>query len=283
MDVTGGGLKSELLYETNNVMAGQRVLFSARIRQSMDISYSAECYTCSNLFGCVGLRNKQYCIFNRQYTKEGYEELVPKIISHMSEIPFVDPRGLTYTYGEFLPPSLLPYGYNHSNGNEYFHMAKEKALKWGYSWGEPEERQHQITKTAEELPDQVTDAPDSITDEIIACAHGGTCDEECSKVFRIIPTELSFYRNIGVPLPRLCPNCRHFQRFRENRFHSSNPIGLFRRQCHCVGAQSANGAYHNFTRHNHGNNLCTHEFETPFAPDRPEIVYCEECYQAEVA
>lgn len=31
------------------------------------------------------------------------------------------------------------------------------------------------------------------------------------------------------------------------------------------------------------NQSCPNEFETSFAPDRPEIVYCEECYQAEVA
>ena len=29
------------------------------------------------------LRNKSYCILNKQYTKEEYEELVPKIIEHM--------------------------------------------------------------------------------------------------------------------------------------------------------------------------------------------------------
>ncbi len=27
---------------------------------------------------------------------------------------------------------------------------------------------------------------------------------------------------------------------------------------------------------------CQNEFETSYAPDRPEIVYCERCYQQEV-
>jgi len=27
---------------------------------------------------------------------------------------------------------------------------------------------------------------------------------------------------------------------------------------------------------------CDVEFETTYAPDRPEIVYCEKCYQKEV-
>lgn len=38
---------------------------------------------CRNCFGCVGLKQKQYCIFNKQYTKEEYEKLVPQIITHM--------------------------------------------------------------------------------------------------------------------------------------------------------------------------------------------------------
>ncbi|MFZ1019861.1 MAG: hypothetical protein WAN61_02635, partial [Minisyncoccia bacterium] len=32
-------------------------------------------------FGCVGLRNKKYCILNKQYSKEEYEKLKNKIIS----------------------------------------------------------------------------------------------------------------------------------------------------------------------------------------------------------
>ena len=40
---------------------------------------------CDNLFGCVGLKNKHYCIFNKQYTKDEYEALVPKIIEHMKK------------------------------------------------------------------------------------------------------------------------------------------------------------------------------------------------------
>jgi hypothetical protein len=45
--------------------------------------YCDQCFDSSNLFGCIGLRNKQYCILNTQYTKEAYETLVPQIIEHM--------------------------------------------------------------------------------------------------------------------------------------------------------------------------------------------------------
>lgn len=45
-----------------------------------DCYYCHLCFDSSHLFGCIGLRNKQYCIFNKQYSKEEYEILVPKII-----------------------------------------------------------------------------------------------------------------------------------------------------------------------------------------------------------
>jgi hypothetical protein len=34
-------------------------------------------------------------------------------------------------------------------------------------------------------------------------------------------------------------------------------------------------------KHGH-KDKCQNEFETPYAPARPEIVYCEQCYQTEV-
>ena len=45
-----------------------------------DMYYCYTCYACNNCFGCVGLKNKSYCIFNKQYTKEEYGEIVKKII-----------------------------------------------------------------------------------------------------------------------------------------------------------------------------------------------------------
>ena len=40
--------------------------------------------------------------------------------------------------------------------------------------------------------------------------------------------------------------------------------------------------YQNTVEHSHHKGKCPNEFETSYAPDRPEIVYCEQCYQAEV-
>jgi len=277
-DGIGTGVKSELLYE--GVATGisvSKVLFSITILESHDVYYSYNCFNSSNLFGCIGLRNKSYCILNQQYTKEAYEELVPKIIQHMNDMPFTDQKGRVYQYGEFFPPELSPFNYNETIAQEYFPLTQEQALEKGYSWKEPEERNIKITKKTEDLPDHIKDVPDTITQEIIECQHQGHCQEQCTTAFKIINPELAFYRQMNLPLPRLCPNCRHYQRLKQR-----NPLKLWHRSCQCSGEKSSNGVYQNTVSHSHGNNPCPTEFETSYAPERPEIVYCEQCYQQEV-
>jgi hypothetical protein len=101
-----------------------------------------------------------------------------------------------------------------------------------------------------DLPDSINDVSEEIIKEIISCS-------DCKKAYRIINSELQFYKRIGLPLPRKCHNCRFLDRFK-----FINKPKLYHRQCMKEG--------------------CSNEFETSYAPDRPEIVYCERCYQQEV-
>ncbi len=95
---------------------------------------------------------------------------------------------------------------------------------------------------------------------------------------------------MNLPLPRLCPNCRHYERLKYR-----NPLKLWKRVCACNGQMANSSAvanamadkkgqmvYKNTITHFHGDNKCPNEFETSFSPDRPEIVYCESCYNSEV-
>jgi len=241
----------------------------------------------SNLFACIGLCNKQYCILNKQYTKEEYEELVPRIIQHMNEMPYIDVKGRVYRYGEFFPPELSPFCYNETIAQEYFPLIKEQAIAQGYRWKDPEQRNYEITMKTEDIPDHIKDIPDSITNEIIQCVHTAlstdnrqlttVCNEQCATAFKIIPQELQFYRRMNLPLPRLCPNCRHYGRLKQR-----NPLKLWERQCQCGGKTSSNAIYANTTQHPHNSSPCLNVFQTSYAPDRPEVVYCEQCYNAEV-
>jgi len=251
------GFSSSLVYDSLSTLNANNVLFSVELWVGHHIQYVVNCHNCNNCFACIGLRNKQYCILNKQYSKEEYEALVPKIIEHMNTMPYIDKKGRVYKYGEFFPTELSPFCYNETIAQEYFPLTKDQALEQGYSWKDPEPRNYQIDLTTDQLPDNIKDVSDDIVGKVIECVHQGKCQEQCTEAFRIIEPELAFYRRMNLPLPRLCPNCRHYQRLKQR-----NPLKLWKRQCQAPG--------------------CANTFETSYAPDRPEIVYCEACYLKEV-
>ena len=283
-DTTTGGDTSELFYETASCLESQRVMFSHGTVNCRDVEYSNRIYNCSNCFGCTMLKNKKYCILNKQYTKEEYEKLIPKIKEHMDKVPYVDKKERIYKYGEFLPSDHPLWVYNESWGNQFSPKTKEKALEEGYLWREPLKKDYKITISSEKLFDSINDVKDSILDEVIECAHStssgkahkGECNEQCTTAFRVLPYELEFYRSMGLALPHLCFNCRYYQRLK-----IINLPRLYHRKCMCDGVESSNKEYKNTVKHFHGDKPCSNEFETAINDERKEIVYCKECYQAE--
>ena len=269
MDYCYWGRGTELIYETINLgRQCNNIKFANECWNSLlDAQYIMNCHNSSNLFGCIGLRNKEYCIFNKQYIKEEYEKLVPKIIKHMNEMPYEDKQGRVYKYGEFFPKELSPFAYNETMAQEYFPSNKQKILAEKLAWKEPFKRDYKITRKPETLPFFIEETTENILDKVIGCANDGTEDTMCTTAFRITSSEFNFYKKMNIPLPRFCPNCRHFA-----RLNKKNPLKLWHRTCMCE-------------KTNHFNHLdirCPSEFETSYSPDRPEIVYCEKCYQQEV-
>jgi len=284
-DYTIFGVGADLIYEC--AWCGidiSNLKFSFWNYGSQNLEYCFGCHSSKNLFGCIGLRNKQYCILNKQYSKEEYESLIPKIKEHMNSMPYIDKKGNIYKYGEFFPSELSPFGYNETTAEEYFPLTKEEVQKAGLKWKEREERNYQITLKTEDIPDNIKDVPDTITKEIIECSYpiGSTYGvreaTNCSTAFKILPNELEFYKKMNIPLPRLCPNCRYSERIKQR-----NPLKLWKRKCGCAGEKSDNSIYKNTSKHFHENEHCLNEFETTYSPDRKEIVYCEACYNSEVA
>jgi len=268
-DLYGVGDGAELLYDGVNV--GYRdslIRFSMNTFENIiDATYCNDCRVSRYIFGCAGLRKKQYHILNKAYSKDEYEALVPKIIKHMNDMPYVDKKGRIYPFGEFSPSEFSPFSYNESIAQEYYPMAEKEAVEQGFRWRALSTREYKITKNPNDLPDDIKEVEDSITGETIGCLHGGSCDEPCTTAFKILESELQFYRRLNLPLPRLCPNCRHHRRI---KYRNPLNIRLWRRACMC-------------DKPNHGHTgKCHNEFETPYSPDRPETIYCEQCYQSEV-
>ena len=144
----------------------------------------------------------------------------------METNPYIDKRGLFYRYGEFFPSELSYVPYNESIAQEYYPLNKEEAIKNGFEWKDNEIRSYNITIETQKIPDNIKDVNDSIMEQILACSHKQNCTHQCTQAFKIIPNELQFYRKMKIPLPILCPNCRHFERL-ERR----NPMKLWSRNC----------------------------------------------------
>lgn len=223
---------------------------------SKNIEYSISCRNCSDCFGCVGLKNSQYCIFNKQYSKDDYNKLTEKLRLHMKNNPYIDKLGRSYIYGDFYPFNISPFSYNETVALDYFPIEKSEALEKMYPWKSVEERTYSITVQSLDLPNSIEETDDSMLKETIGCPNDGKEEFQCTTAYRITPEELQFYRQKGLPLPRYCPNCRHYDRLKYR-----NPMKLYKRVC---------------------SNGCGREFDTTYAPERTEKVYCEACYQAEV-
>ncbi len=254
------GDNNQLVYESHACGLGtQNIKFCLLCQESVhDLYYSMSCSNGSkNLFGCVGLRKKSYCILNKQYTKEEYEQLVPKIIAHMNEMPYVDKKGIVYKYGEFFPAQFSSFGYNTTQAQEYFPISESEAQERGYFWEDAVDRNYKFDFQIGTLPDDIKDVTDDMINKVIECEHKGECKQLCTVAFKIIEDELNFYRKMNLPLPRLCPNCRTFERLAQR-----TGMELYKRKCMKEG--------------------CENEFETAYSPERREIVYCEQHYKEEV-
>jgi hypothetical protein len=272
MDITSSGVGLDMSYETSGCGDGiTNTFFAIDTVTSLNSNYIINCRNVTDVFGCIALHNKKYCILNKQYTKEEYFELLPKIKKHMEEMPYVDERGIIYKYGEFFPVDMSPFGFNESQGYEYFFLSKEEIEKMGYKWRLPNKKNYIPNKKSKDLPDTIQETNDEIVEHIIQCmhdennSHKNFCGMNCVGAFNITNQELQFYRMLNLPLPHLCFNCRHVE-----RISWRNVPNLYKRKCMCDKKHT-----------NHEGN-CEVEFETSYGPDRPEIVYCEKCYQQEV-
>ena len=242
MDLYHVGWGAELSYENHGCRSPYNSSFCHLCYDNRDITYCDSCQNCQDLFGCISIKKGEYMILNKKYNKEEYFQLKEKIIEHMKH---------TGEYGEFFPPSIAPVCYNETQGAYYMPMTREEVLVRGWLW---EDKVPGIfgkeTIQPERLPDIIEEVKDNIFSEILKCL-------DCGKNYNIVPNELVFYRTEKIPLPHLCPSCRY-----KKRFNLQLPRKLWHRKCMKEG--------------------CENEFETSYAPNRPEIVYCEKCYQQEV-
>lgn len=222
-DLYTGAFGNELTYECHSALQTQRgISLNVCWDGNYNLYYSDHCFTSHDLFGCIGLRKQQFCILNTQYSETDYKQLKQKIISDMKR---------SGEWGEFFPISTAPFAYNETVAQEYFPLTEAQVRANGWPWHEPD--------PADYKPAQ---------GDILAC-------QDCQKNYRLVPAELGYYKQFGMPQPILCPQCRHLARMKLR-----NPRQLWQR--HCA--------------------KCNDTITTTYAPDRPEIIYCQTCFQKEM-
>ena len=249
-DLLHVAFQSELVYEAQGCTRVSNCQFCHLCYDNMNVMYGDTCQNSQNLFGCISVKKGNYMILNKKYSNQEYEKLKTKIIEHMKQ---------TGEYGEFFPLQVAPVCYNETIANLHIPLTKKEVLAKGWQW---EDKVPGIfgkeTLKPEEIPDTIGDVKDDIIKEVLRC-------ENCTKNYNIVPFELSFYRKENIPIPHICPDCRY-----KRRFDMRPPRKLWHEKCKCV-----------LENHDH-TGRCPNEFETPYAPERKEKIYCESCYNKEV-
>jgi hypothetical protein len=137
--------------------------------------------------------------------------------------------------------------------NDYYPLTKEVAEVIGAKWQDNDFSLEYNGPAFEiESIEKYSDSNEQqkLLNGVLKCAVSG-------KPFKIMPQELAFYIEQTLPIPRKHYNIRFLE-----QLANINPRELYHRKCM--------------------NEDCVNEFETTYAPDRPEKVYCENCYQKAV-
>jgi len=241
---------SELVYEAVGSETNYMHLFNDICWFNKYLNYCSLCFNSDHLFGCVGMKKGKYSILNKEYSPEEYETLVAKIIDKMI---------VEGEWGEFFKISMSPFGYNETVANEYYPLTKENATKLGAKWQDedfslkydgpfyqPKDIKEYINSEQERQ---------NLLSGIIKCEVSG-------KPFKIVQGELAFLMANEIQIPTKHYDIRH-----QERLKLRNPRKLYQRDCMCEKLG-----------HDH-DGKCKVEFETTYAPNRPEKVCCELCYQ----
>ncbi len=148
--------------------------------------------------GCFWLKNKQYCILNKQYSKEDWLVLADKIFTQMENDKIL---------GDFFPATMNPYYFNDTVASMFnIGLSKEEIKKEWFMWREEELRvdipdgletiQHSDLSQYESFDDTGKwQIDEQILKKVIIDANGNS--------YRIMPIERDFLQKHSLPLPRI--------------------------------------------------------------------------------
>lgn len=172
-------------------------MFCSLCLRGNNVLYSDNCFDCSDIFGCISLKKKQYCIFNKQYSSVDYKILKDKIISHMKK---------TGEWGEYMPIQNSPFAYNESIAQFHYPIKKEEVLAKKWQWRDEEKSILNRYRT-----------------------QGVYVCKKCNKEYLLTEAEKNFYKSLNLSRPIYCNRCRL-----QDRIIRRNPRALWQGRCMCT-------------------------------------------------
>lgn len=262
-------------YNLNNVEDGCYAYESSRVKDcadvtriaggeaiyecvsGVDIKYSAFCnlcYQCDSLLYCDncqgGSRDLLGCVSLQKKQFCILNRQYSKSDYQNLAARIIEQMKVSGEWGEFFPAALSPFGYNETEAFERSPRTEDQIKTEGLLWSSYEQPVPEDLKAvlAENLPSSIQETDDNILEQAVICRESG-------RPFKIVSKELEFYRRQGLPLPQLSPYMRH-----RSRISRMTPRTIWNRCCE----------------------KCGKEIRSCYSLDRPEIVYCNKCYESGV-
>ncbi|MBI4836420.1 MAG: hypothetical protein HY817_04135 [Candidatus Abawacabacteria bacterium] len=213
-DISSFGENMERCYESNAIGDNVYEVFFSQLCAGniRNVYFNLGSRNSHDCFGCIALKSNEYCILNKQYSKDDYEKMVARIIEHMLS---------TGGWGEGLPMFMSPFGYNESMANIFFPLTKEAASKLGAKW--KDEVANTSSAAPVTVPADIKVVTDTIINEVLTCSS-------CQKKYKLVKQELQYYRDHNVPVPINCFDCRY-----RMRLSMRNPQKLWDSHCQKCG------------------------------------------------
>jgi hypothetical protein len=204
-DVFEAWVNSDDFYAVSNAWTDSNNIYcSTQIEKSSNLFHCYHMENCSYCLGCIGLKNKSFCILNKQYTKEERFELANKIFEQMD---------IDWTLWQFFPWWMNPFYFNDTAAyliDDSF--TKEEVTKEGYLRRD-EEIKVDIPEWAEIVYSHKVEGQKSIEDfqwfdsdwnrKINPEILKKVIQDEKWNYYRIVPMELEFLQKHGLPLPEI--------------------------------------------------------------------------------
>jgi len=118
------------IYAVNGIAINSENCYtSCHVPNCNNVFYSYYLESCAYCIWCIGLKNKTYCILNKQYTKQEWEIMADKIFSQME---------IDWNLWDFFPGGLNPFYFNDTMWGILGNFTKDEVEAEWYMWRDAE-------------------------------------------------------------------------------------------------------------------------------------------------